>query len=86
MIVVTEALYVGTPQEAAKRDNTFYTHVFNEATHAIDEGYTVFIPADGWELLAEAILEHFGATKERVADAIQFARTGSFVNENRYAW
>jgi hypothetical protein len=79
MIVVTESLYVGTPEEAAERKDAYFCPTYFDAIHTIAEGATAFIPLDDlWKLKAIAILKNFGASKERIKDAIRFAQTGTF--------
>jgi predicted cobalt transporter CbtA len=80
MIVITTALYAGTKEEAANQQNCFYAESPAEAVHIIEEGATAFIPVDGWEETAEAVLKRW-ATQEQIEVSIYFARTGLLPEE-----
>ena len=85
MIVITTALYAGTPTEAANRKDAFYTPTAQDAVHAIAEGATAFIPLDGWKETAGQVLQHW-ATDEQVEIALHFAEYGRFPGGNVDAW
>ena len=78
MIVITQLFYAGTPEEAAERKDSFYVNTAEEAFHTMCEGATAFIPLDGWEATAEAVLEQFGSTPENTHGVILFAKIGSY--------
>ena len=86
MIVITTALYAGTPSEAADRADSFYCEDPVQAVHAIKEGATAFIPLEKWEATATEVLQALNATKEQIKFAIHFAKTGNLPEGSIYAW
>lgn len=75
MKVITPSLWVGTLPEAwATPDCIYVAADIRRAVYYIGEGFTVVIPEHDWETMAREILVQFGASDDRIEEAISYAR------------